>query len=66
MVGDDFVMQLHAWDAHVGDASQPVGNGLLLWFQVDAAAARAKELGAKFVEALHFNEAASHHEFWVS
>lgn len=71
-VGDEFVLQLHAWDAHghenLGDANEPVGNGLLLWFQVDdveAAAQRARSLRAKFVEALHLNTSANHHEFWV-
>ncbi|PZR14966.1 MAG: glyoxalase/bleomycin resistance/extradiol dioxygenase family protein [Archangium gephyra] len=71
-VGDEFVLQLHPWDAHghenLGDANEPVGNGLLLWFQVDdveAAAQRARSLRAKFVEALHLNTSANHHEFWV-
>lgn len=71
-VGDAFVLQLHAWDAHghehLGDPAQPVGNGVLLWFQVDdvdAANARAKSLRAEFVEALHLNTNANHRELWV-
>lgn len=44
-------------------------NGVLLWLQVDdvnAAEKRARSLGAKFVEELHLNTNANHHEFWVT
>ncbi|MFT3711304.1 MAG: VOC family protein [Archangium sp.] len=72
MNGDAFVLQLHAWDvhehAHLGDPKKPVGNGAVLWFEVDdvrAAEKRAKKLKAKFLEPLHLNENAGHEEFWV-
>ena len=72
MKGDEFVLQLHAWDAHqhahLGDVKLPVGNGVALWFQVDdleAAVKRARSLKAKVLEDLHLNERANHHEIWL-
>lgn len=72
MIGDEFVLQLHAWDTHehqhLGDPRKAVGNGLLLWFEVKnvrAAEKRARKLKAKFLEPLHLNENAMHEEFWV-
>lgn len=66
------VMQLHAWDAHnhphLGDASRPRGNGVLLWFQVDdfdAAVMRAKSLGAAILEGPTVNPNAHHRELWL-
>jgi catechol 2,3-dioxygenase-like lactoylglutathione lyase family enzyme len=72
MIDDEFVLQLHAWDVHghqhLGDPAQPVGNGVLLWFQVDdfaAAARRAKSLRAVILEEPHVNESANQHEIWL-
>jgi catechol 2,3-dioxygenase-like lactoylglutathione lyase family enzyme len=73
MVGDDFVMQLHDWNAHehryLGDEQvRPWGNGTLLWFRVDdfdEAVARAGELGAEILEERHRNPRASHEEIWI-
>ena len=54
MVGDEFIMQLHAWDVHdhqhLGDPALPVGNGAVLWFKVadfDGTVARAREHSAR-------------------
>jgi catechol 2,3-dioxygenase-like lactoylglutathione lyase family enzyme len=73
MVGDDFVLQLHDWNAHehryLGDErSRPWGNGALLWFRVDdfdRALARAQELGAEVLEERHPNPGANHEEVWL-
>src|SRR5690349_18774402 len=54
---DGLVLQLHAWDVDhhhgsMGDPEKLVGNGVLLWFEVDdfdAAVARARELEARVV-----------------
>ena len=66
------VLQLHAWDAHahphLGDPARPLGNGVLLWFQVedfDAALGRARELGAPVLEGPQFNPNARHQEIWL-
>jgi catechol 2,3-dioxygenase-like lactoylglutathione lyase family enzyme len=70
---DGLILQLHAWevDHHHGpmaDATQPLGNGVLLWFEIDdfdAAAARATELGAPVVRATHYNPNPDHRELWL-
>jgi len=73
MVGDDFVLQLHDWNAHehryLGDeGARPWGNGSLLWFRVedfDGALARAEELDAEILEERHPNPGANHEEVWL-
>ena len=72
MAGDDFVLQLHAWNdehKHIGvEGSRPYGNGALLWFRVDdfdAACERARELGAEILEGPLENPRAWHRELWV-
>ena len=70
---DGLILQLHAWDvAHhhgpMGDPSVAVGNGVLLWFEVDdfdAAVARARELAAPIVLDVHRNPNAAHRELWI-
>jgi hypothetical protein len=56
------VLQLHSWDVDhhhgpIGDpGAKPYGNGLLLWFEIDAfdaAIARAARMKAKVVKARH-------------
>ena len=52
----------------MGDPSVEVGNGVLLWFEVDdfdAAVARARELGALIVLDVHRNPNADHRELWI-
>lgn len=79
MDGKQIIMQLHHWDvehhhANLGDpAARPVGNGVLLWFEVDdfdAATARARSLGAEVILEPHRNPpdgngGPNHREFWI-
>jgi catechol 2,3-dioxygenase-like lactoylglutathione lyase family enzyme len=72
MIGDEFIMQLHAWDVHehehLGDPKLPVGNGAVLWFKVadfDGAVARARSLNATVLEEVHENPGANHLELWI-
>ena len=71
-VGDEFVLQLHAWDEedhpNLTDPDHaPVGHGVLVWFEVEdyaRAAARARAIGAEVIEE-KVNPAARHHELWL-
>jgi catechol 2,3-dioxygenase-like lactoylglutathione lyase family enzyme len=71
-VGDELVLQLHAWDEedhpNLRDPDRgPVGHGVLVWFELDdyaGAAARARALGAVVIEE-KVNPAAQHHELWL-
>jgi len=71
-VGDDLVLQLHAWDEedhpNLVDANRaPVGHGVLVWFEVDdyaAAVARARAIGADEIEET-INPNAGHRELWL-
>ncbi len=71
-VGDELVLQLHAWDVedhpNLVDADRaPVGHGVLVCFEVDdyaAAAARVRALGAQVIEE-RVNPNALHQELWV-
>jgi catechol 2,3-dioxygenase-like lactoylglutathione lyase family enzyme len=71
-VGDQFVLQLHAWDEedhpNLMDADRaPVGHGVLVWFEVDdypAALTRARSLDAHVIEE-KFNPAPQHRECWL-
>ncbi len=71
---DGLILQLHARNVdhhhgHMGDWSQPVGNGVLLWFEVDdfdAAVVRARELGARVILDVHVNPNAQHRELWIA
>jgi catechol 2,3-dioxygenase-like lactoylglutathione lyase family enzyme len=66
------VMQLHNWDIEehrfLGDPAGPTyGNGVLLWFQIDAfdaAVDRARALGAEILEEPHVNPRAQP-ECWI-
>ena len=68
----ELVMQLHdhGTDHHHGamlDVDVPVGNGVLVWFEVadiDAAAERVRAAGAPIVEELHTNPNAGQQEIW--
>jgi predicted enzyme related to lactoylglutathione lyase len=74
----ELILQLHSWkvDHHHGPIGNPDlahGNGVLLWLEVDdfdAAAARAKELGAEVVMPRHRNPpkgdgGPNHWELWI-
>lgn len=73
MRGDEFILQLHDWDAHehphLGNPDdKPYGNGVLLWFQTDefdAALMRIRELGATVLEGPQVNPNAQHREIWL-
>lgn len=75
---DGLILQLHAWDvAHhhgnIGDPALPIGNGVLVWFEVDdfdAAVGRARALRAPVVLDVHRNPpegdgGPNHREFWI-
>lgn len=70
---DGLILQLHAWDIDhdhgpMGDPAVPVGNGVLLWFELDdfdAAVVRARELGAPIVRDVHRNPNPGHRELWL-
>lgn len=71
---DGLILQLHAWEAdhhhgHLGDPDKPVGNGMMLWFEIDdfdAAVARARELKAPVVLDVHRNPNPQHREMWIA
>jgi catechol 2,3-dioxygenase-like lactoylglutathione lyase family enzyme len=70
---DGLILQLHAWEIEhhhgpMADPSRAVGNGMLLWFEVDdfdAAVARARELDAPILLDVHRNPNANHRELWI-
>ncbi len=70
---DGLILQLHAWEVEhhhgpMGDPSRAVGNGMLLWFEVDdfdVAVARARELDAPILLDVHRNPNANHRELWI-
>jgi len=71
---DGLILQLHAWEAdhhhgHLGNPTQPVGNGAMLWFEVDDfddAVQRARDLQARVVLDVHYNPNAQHRELWLA
>jgi catechol 2,3-dioxygenase-like lactoylglutathione lyase family enzyme len=71
---DGLILQLHAWDVDhhhgpMGDPRLPLGNGVLLWFEVDdfdAAVARAHELKARVIRDVHVNPNPQHRELWIA
>ena len=78
VLGGKLVLQLHNWDVEhhhgrIGDPQLTVGNGVLLWFEVDdfdAAAARVTELKAEIVLPRHRNPpdgdgGPNHWEIWL-
>jgi hypothetical protein len=73
MDDNEFVAQLHLWDAHehphLGDRADPSrGNGVLLWFTTDdfdAVVRRVADSGTEVLEAAAFNANAAQHEIWI-
>jgi hypothetical protein len=64
------ILQLHRWDAHhhphLGNAAQPVGNGVALWFQTDDFdALLARVQTAETLDGPHINRNANHREIWL-
>ncbi len=71
--GGELILQIHAWDEEDhpnlmdADAARH-GHGVLLWFEVDdfdAAAERARKLGAEIVLEPQINPAPNHWEMWL-
>ncbi|WP_439405996.1 VOC family protein [Bradyrhizobium sp. DASA03076] len=70
---DGLILQLHDWNADhhhgpLGDIDKPIGNGILLWFEVDdfdEVVLRARDLEAHVVRDVHVNPNAGHREFWI-
>jgi hypothetical protein len=73
LVGDELVLQLHAWNAEehpnlVDPEGGRNGHGVLVWFELadfDAAVERARAMKAHVVEDVHVNPAPAHREMWL-
>jgi catechol 2,3-dioxygenase-like lactoylglutathione lyase family enzyme len=73
LVGGELVLQLHRFDVmdHHGplaDPQQPLGNGVLVWFEVadfEGAVARARAAGAAVERDVHENPNARQLELWL-
>jgi catechol 2,3-dioxygenase-like lactoylglutathione lyase family enzyme len=71
--GGEILLQLHRLDVEdhhgqLADPGAPLGNGVLLWFELvefDAAAARARTHGAEVVRDVHVNPNAKQRELWL-
>lgn len=69
----ELVLQLHRIDVDdhhgpIADPALPLGNGVLLWFEVadfDAAVERARRIDATVVTEPHENPNARQHEMWL-
>ena len=69
----EILLQLHAVDVEdhhgrLADADQPLGNGVLLWFEVadfEATVERIRATGAPVVRDAHINPNARQQEIWV-
>jgi catechol 2,3-dioxygenase-like lactoylglutathione lyase family enzyme len=69
----EILVQLHAIDVEdhhgpLADPDQPLGNGVLLWFEVtdfEAAAEQVRATGAPVVRDVHTNPRARQQELWV-
>ena len=73
MSGGELVLQLHALEVEdhhgpLADPDQPLGNGVVVWFEVadfDAAVERARATGAPVVHDVLTNPNARQQELWV-
>jgi predicted enzyme related to lactoylglutathione lyase len=72
-VDGQLIMQLHRLEighhhGTIGDAGQPTGNGVALWFETagfDAAVGRIREAGAQIATDVHVNPNTGHREIWL-
>jgi catechol 2,3-dioxygenase-like lactoylglutathione lyase family enzyme len=71
--GDALVLQLHSLEVEhhhrpIGDPSQPLGNGVLVWFALDdfdGAVERSRAAGFEVVMDVHLNPNAGQRELWL-
>ena len=71
--GGELVLQLHRLDVEdhhgpIAAADEPLGNGTLLWFEVEdveAAAERARAASAEVERDVHVNPNAKQSEIWL-
>ena len=69
---DRLVLQLHKWEVEhqhgrLGDPSLPIGNGVILWFDLDDfddAYARAKRMGVQVLKDRLWSENGNW-EYWI-
>jgi catechol 2,3-dioxygenase-like lactoylglutathione lyase family enzyme len=69
----EILLQLHDIDVEdhhgrLADPEQPLGNGVLLWFEVadfEATVEQVRASGAPVVRDVHTNPNAQHEEIWV-
>ena len=72
VAGREVLLQLHDVDVEdhhgrLSDPDQPIGNGVLLWFEVadfDARADAVRATGAEIVTDVHTNPNAKQREIW--
>lgn len=73
LVDGQLVMQLHRLESGhhhgtIGDPAQPIGNGVVLWFEAadfDAAVDRSRRAQAQVQTDVHLNPNAGHREIWL-
>jgi catechol 2,3-dioxygenase-like lactoylglutathione lyase family enzyme len=73
VVDGEILLQLHDLDVEdhhgrLADPGQPLGNGILVWFEVadfEATVERGRATGAPLVRDVHTNPNALHQEIWV-
>jgi hypothetical protein len=69
----ELIMQLHHLEVShhhdtIADPTQPRGNGVAIWFEVDdfhAAVHRIHQAAARIVTDAYLNPNAGHHEIWL-
>jgi catechol 2,3-dioxygenase-like lactoylglutathione lyase family enzyme len=73
VVGGEILLQLHGLEVEdhhgpLADPAVPLGNGVLLWFELadfDGAVERARAHGAEVVTDVHVNPNAKQRELWL-
>ena len=73
LVSSVMILQLHRLEVGhhhgaIGDPEQPLGNGVVVWFEVDdfdAAVGRIRDVAAEIVTDVHLNPNAGHREIWI-
>jgi catechol 2,3-dioxygenase-like lactoylglutathione lyase family enzyme len=73
LVDESLILQLHRNEVEhhhgaLADPTQPAGNGVALWFEVDdfdALVNRARQAAAQIEVDVHVNPNAKHREIWL-